>query len=275
MAIDIGRWLDKKTGISQLFWHANTVRLHIWHQVPFSSRHSTIRVKIEAIGERQDWGPPFTHLYRTGASQVIPISTSLEEQVELLQKFKTETLSIYPSNLRGLLELWRDSDTRLAELKWIKCNSETLPEDVRQDVAELYSGVSVIDGYFSQEFGAIALQCPDGGPDGGPDRGLHVMSESLLVETLDQHDSPCSPGQTGRVVITDLHNLAAPLIRYDIGDYAELGEPCSCGRGSHKLKRILGRTRNLIVKPNGDRHWPLTGYRECSSIVPFRQYQMV
>ena len=79
----------------------------------------------------------------------------------------------------------------------------------------------------------------------------------------------------GRIVITDLHNLASPLIRYDIGDYAQVGEPCSCGRGLMKLDRILGRQRNLIVKPNGDRHWPLVGFLEYDTIAPIRQYQVI
>jgi phenylacetate-CoA ligase len=102
-----------------------------------------------------------------------------------------------------------------------------------------------------------------------------VMSESLLVEVLDNQGQPCAPGETGRIVITDLHNLASPIIRYDIGDYAQLGEPCSCGRGLQKLDRILGRRRNLIAKPNGDRHWPLVGFHAFGSIAPIRQYQMI
>ena len=35
----------------------------------------------------------------------------------------------------------------------------------------------------------------------------------------------------GRIVVTALNNFATPLIRYEIGDYAEVGEICSCGRG--------------------------------------------
>ncbi len=101
------------------------------------------------------------------------------------------------------------------------------------------------------------------------------MSESLILEVLDPDDNPCGPGQIGRIVVTDLHNLASPLIRYEIGDYAQVGEACSCGRGLMKLDRILGRQRNLIVKPNGDRHWPLVGFLEYDTIAPIRQYQVI
>jgi phenylacetate-CoA ligase len=54
-------------------------------------------------------------------------------------------------------------------------------------------------------------------------------------------------------VVTPLHNFAMPLIRYAIGDYAEAGPPCACGRGLPVLARILGRARNLLTLPHGER----------------------
>ena len=139
---------------------------------------------------------------------------------------------------------------------------------MRRDVSELAGKITLIDGYSSQECGAIALQCPQGD-------GYHVMSESMLVEILDDNGDHCGPGEIGRVVVTDLQNLASPIIRYDIGDYARLGASCSCGRGLAKLEQILGRQLNLLVKPNGDRHWPLVGFHNFDAIAPIRQYQMI
>jgi phenylacetate-CoA ligase len=258
----------RKTGITQLFWHTYTLRNCAWHQIPFDARYTIIRPNVDAYSEQPNWGAPFAFLFKTGPTQIIPIITPLAEQVELLRKFQPETLLINPSNLRGLIDLWGDEGSGLSKLTFIKSIGETLQEDLRQAVAELDAGISVIDGYSSQECGAIAMQCPDGG-------GYHVMSESLIVEILDQDGEPCAPGQIGRIVVTDLHNLASPIIRYDIGDYAQLGETCSCGRGLTKLDKILGRTRNLVVKPNGDRHWPLVGFHSFDTIAPIRQYQLI
>ena len=39
----------------------------------------------------------------------------------------------------------------------------------------------------------------------------------------------CKPGQVGRVVVTSLHNFAMPLLRYEIGDFAEVGGSLSDG----------------------------------------------
>ena len=101
------------------------------------------------------------------------------------------------------------------------------------------------------------------------------MAESLIVEVLNEDGSACKVGETGRIVITDIHNFATPLVRYDIGDYAEVGELCSCGRGLPTLKRILGRQRNMVIHPDGKRHWPLVGFQQYCQIAPIRQYQLI
>ena len=46
-----------------------------------------------------------------------------------------------------------------------------------------------------------------------------------------------------------------PLLRYEIGDEAEVGEPCACGRGLPVLSRIVGRTQDYFVlrRANGAR----------------------
>jgi phenylacetate-CoA ligase len=129
-------------------------------------------------------------------------------------------------------------------------------------------GVPVVDTYSAEEVGYIALQCP-------AHEHYHVQAESVLVEILDERGAPCTPGQIGRVVITDLHNFATPLVRYDIGDYAEVGEPCPCGRTLPVLRRILGRVRNVLIARDGRRYWPAFGSRALGEIAAIRQHQFV
>jgi phenylacetate-CoA ligase len=41
------------------------------------------------------------------------------------------------------------------------------------------------------------------------------------------------------------------------------------------LRRILGRERNLILMPDGTRHWPLVGFHKFRDIAPVIQYQFI
>ena len=102
------------------------------------------------------------------------------------------------------------------------------------------------------------------------------QSESVRVEVLDETAGRAAPGQIGKVVVSSLHNFAMPLLRYDIGDFAEVGEPAGYGRGLPVLAHILGRQRNLLVLPSGERRWPVFGEGERPEEVPATyQFQVV
>ena len=108
-----------------------------------------------------------------------------------------------------------------------------------------------------------------------------MVSRSIGILKLAQpRAEPCQPGQVGRVVITTLHNFAMPLIRYDIGDYAEVGELCPCGRGLPVLRRVVGRQRNMAVLPDGRTIWPCMSDRflrgeSGGTMPPVRQFQII
>jgi phenylacetate-CoA ligase len=76
------------------------------------------------------------------------------------------------------------------------------------------------------------------------------------------------------VVLTTLHNFAMPLVRYAIGDFAEVGPPCPCGRGLPVLRHIHGRARNLVRLPDGSRHWPSFPAEDWLAIAPVRQFRL-
>jgi phenylacetate-CoA ligase len=128
--------------------------------------------------------------------------------------------------------------------------------------------VPVTDMYSTEECGYLAIQCPE-------HEHYHLQAESALVEILDEDGAPCAAGQVGRVVVTPLHNFATVLLRYEIGDYAEAGPPCPCGRGLPVISRILGRYRNLAVLPDGRTFWPKLGQDYVRDIAPIGQMQVV
>jgi phenylacetate-CoA ligase len=122
------------------------------------------------------------------------------------------------------------------------------------------------DRYATQETGCIAIQCPDADT-------YHVQSEAIIVEVLNDEGRPCRPGEIGRVIVTPLFNLATPLIRYEIGDFAELGGACTCGRTLPTLNRIMGRRRNVLVAPDGRHYWPQLHGFDFHKVAQSRQHQ--
>ena len=180
--------------------------------------------------------------------------------------FAPDSVLVYPSNLAALVGRMEDRGIALPSVSHWRTLGETLTPDTRERVA-LASDAPITDCYSSEELGYVAMQWPD------VPGHYHICSETLIVELVDDAGRAVPPGEVGRVLVTDLHNLSAPMIRYAIGDHAVAGPPCRCGRGLPTLTRIMGRTRNMIVKPDGCRHWPLTGYKQFRDIAPIRQYQ--
>ena len=244
------------TQVTGFFWESLALRDDLWHQRDFGKRVVAIRSgrhKADplAVHDLPHWGSSSPLLYETGPMTLFYHTTPLARQVELLEARSPHYLLTYPSNARALCRYSRKRPVRLPDLEAVHTYGEPLTPDVRAACRETW-GVPVQDVYSCEELGFIALQCPH-------HDHYHVQSESVLVEILDEQGSPCAPGQVGRVVLTSLHNFAMPLIRYAIGDYAEVGEPCPCGRGLPVLTRILGRRRNRVVLPDGRRAWPNIG----------------
>jgi len=89
--------------------------------------------------------------------------------------------------------------------------SDALKESTRQTASE-YFKCPVYDMYGNEEFGVIASE-------DGSEFGKLVNTADLYIEVLDlDEDVPVKEGEIGRLVITDLHNKAFPMIRYEIGD---------------------------------------------------------
>jgi phenylacetate-CoA ligase len=189
------------------------------------------------------------------------------EQAEWLLRRNPFYLLTYPTNLIALLDEFQRIGRFPSALREVRTIGETVSASLRSRCEDEF-GIRTVDLYSAQEVGAIALQCPMSGL-------YHVQSESVIVEVLNDDGMPCGEGEVGRIVLTDLHNFATPIIRYEIRDYAEVGSACPCGRGLPTLTRILGRRRNMVTLPDGSQHWPSVGFHAFRDIAPIRQYQAV
>lgn len=264
----------KSTTLNSLLWRIFTVREHLWHKRDFSGKLASIRQFNEGVATPPEgiiadgWGPATNALFKTGPCAMLSILATVREQAEWLSKQNPNYLLSYPSNLLALARHFEDNGLVLPGIKQVITISETVSPVLREACLRVW-GAPVVDTYSAREMGYIASQCPE-------HEHLHVHTENVLVEVLDADNRPCRPGQIGKLVITSLYNYAMPLIRYQIGDYAEVGEPCPCGRGLPVLKRILGRKRNMLRLPNGEVRWPIVGSPIPKHLnLPPRQYQLV
>ena len=256
-----------RTNVNNIFWAAHTLRDHTWFKRDYSSKLAAIRANFNDSEFRANWGAPVAMLYKNnGAALGIPVNWGTNKQLEVLEQFQPNILVLHAGVLQSMLTIWERDGCNLTELKHIKQIGDTAHDSLRERVKAMF-GLTLEDNYSSSEVGTIAIQCPDSGL-------YHIMAENLIVEILDQDGNDCKPGEIGRVVVTDLHNYAAPVIRYDLGDYAEVGTKCTCGRHLPTLKRIIGRERGMFVKPDGSQFWPRGGGRGIKTFK-VRQFQMI
>lgn len=266
-----------KTSASQIVWHALTLCDFSWHGWDARGTLAVIRVLEGRDGKpltpgtslrAPSWGPSFHGLYDTGPSVALPIDTDVAEQLDWLERERPDYLLTYPNNLASLLDACARAGRTPPRLRGVRTVAEALDPMLRSRCNEAF-GCELIDSYSCGEAGYLALQCPQGGR-------YHVMSEGVLVEVLDDDGRVCAPGEVGQVVVTPLHNFATPLLRYVIGDLAEVGETCECGRGLPVLARVVGRTRSVFVLPDGRRIYPRNIGQSVVSLAPaVRQVQLV
>lgn len=259
------RW----NGLANTFVQVTTMRAFLWANADPAGKFTSLRaVAMNPDGTSQEprgqnWFPAIQCGENAAFNAALPVS----QQLKWLRKERPRYLLTYPSNARELARHARDNHIKIDSLESVFTFGESMVEGLAELLDEVFEA-SLFDRYSAREVGPIALKCPDG-------PGYHVMSETLCVEILREDGSPAEVGETGRVVVTNLHNFAMPLIRYEIGDHAEVGPPCPCGRGLPTLTNIRGRTRNMLTLPNGDKLWPRFNSDDLNQVAPVRQFQLV
>ena len=210
------------------------------------------------IGHRQGrfWGMPVTAFGRLRAKTIDWVAhrrrysafkfsqNDIARYLTELARFRPHYLYGYASMLRSLAEyLTQTRRSFPADLRAVVSTSEPLTPPDRRLFQEAFAA-PVFNEYGCGELGTIAHECEKG--------QLHVHAENLLVEILDPATGAAATGP-GEVVVTELNNLAMPLLRYQLGDFAEMSkEPCGCGRTLPTLHNVFGRSYDMIRNRQGE-----------------------
>lgn len=192
---------------------------------------------------------------------------NMRATAQSLVDFKPDVLYARPSYARRLGRMMRDEGTPLNVGKVI-CNGEFVSEGTRRDLREIF-GAEVFVHYGAAEMGSMAFECPE-------HAGMHMNADVTICE-VNKEGGPASPGEAGSVVLTNLHNEAMPLIRYEIGDVAvpEEEEKCACGSYFPKLRAVYGRRDEGLVTSSGDRIPQGIVCELLESTMGLRDYQVI
>jgi len=161
--------------------------------------------------------------------------TPIEEIVELINTKQINILMAPPSLVRLLLPVRNQIKIRL---KQIVCYAEVLEKEEKERFTKVFN-TGVVEIYQASE-GQIASACSHG--------TLHINEDMVIVELRD--DKGLIVDQPGVVAkhmyVTNLVNLAQPLIRYEMNDLIALGKPCACGSKFRTIDAILGRNDDIL-----------------------------
>lgn len=223
---------------------AAKLRGHRWHGVAVGDLEMRYGgLSLEALGRRRarmvDWIMNRVRLDPGDLSE-----TRLAEHLALIRRLRPRYLYGYPSALARLAaHAERSGVGRDLGLQLVLCSSESLFPHRREIISRAF-GCPVRDEYGAAEVSIIAMECGAG--------SLHLASENVLMEVVDEAGESLRAGETGESVVTDLNNLAAPLVRYRLGDRVRfVPERCACERGLPCVEVLQGSAFGLVRLPGG------------------------
>lgn len=160
--------------------------------------------------------------------------TRPQELIATCNRMRANILMAPPSLLRQLLPFVSNIKT---PLRRVITYAEVLNPLEKARFAEAFRA-PVVEIYQASE-GQIASPCRHG--------NLHINEDLVYVELLDENDQPIQPGQRARrMLVTNLVNTVQPLLRYEMNDLIELGDPCSCGSHFRVIRQVIGRNDDVL-----------------------------
>ena len=184
--------------------------------------------------------------------------------IEFIGRHRPYYVAGYAGSLYQMAKIARKYNVRLYRPRFVYSAAETLRDFMREEIESQFNA-KVFDYYGSREVGSIAGECRFG--------RRHVFTMNNVVEVVPHRDEsgngtselavPRAHPATregeeaqpeGRILVTNLHNLAFPLIRYEIGDTGAMGANpgnCPCGSRLPTLAKLTGRVSDHFVRRDG------------------------
>jgi len=172
-------------------------------------------------------------------------AANMDAYLAAVQAFRPKCIYGYASSVALLAARARARGMRLRlpELHVVCATGEPLYPHQRTLIEDVF-GVAAANEFGSRDIGFTAHETPRG--------QMLLISESIVLEVLDESGRPVAAGELGEAVTTGLCSDAQPFIRYRTGDMVRMSpERCLEGRGLHVLAEVVGRTTDFVVRSDG------------------------
>lgn len=289
---------DLRSNFEQLAAGRRSERSWLQHSGGSTGEPSVVRLDSSmhawrvACGWRGDcWGglkPTDSYAYLWGHPGDILSSASLRERLHALifNRWLTDAFALdaarvreihawlvarrpaclvgYASALLSYARMAGAAGLKPPPLRKVIPTAETCSAEDASEIAA-YFAAPVMQRYGTREVGDIAHQCEQG--------RWHQHCEHVLLEVRQDDGSIVREGE-GSLLVTCLSNYALPLIRYEIGDRADLcSRDCPCGRGLPTFTGLLGRVSDYIELSDGS-HLSSLAFNHQLRAAPIRQFQI-
>jgi len=162
-----------------------------------------------------------------------------------IEQYKPKVIRCYPDPLLFLARYKQSHPEFSYQPQSITTTGNTLHPETRAEIENSF-GCKIFDSY-SCEGNSTVFECPT-------HSCYHSTEEYGISEIVNKNEERISNG-VGRLISTDLWNLAHPFIRYDTQDSVEIDDTkCACGRSLMRINSILGRDNDVLVASNGQKY---------------------
>ncbi|AGK61124.1 phenylacetate-CoA ligase [Archaeoglobus sulfaticallidus PM70-1] len=179
---------------------------------------------------------------------VIPIGAgNTRNQIKFMKDFGTTVLCATASYPLRIAEVADEMGVDVSELPLSKMllGAEPWSEEMRRKIESKFNvrafdipGLTEMGGV-----GTIGFECPER-------NGIHIWEDNYIVEVVDPETGErVEDGEEGEIVYTSINREAMPLLRYRSGEISAVvsREKCECGIEHMMIKRIRGRTDDMVI----------------------------
>jgi phenylacetate-CoA ligase len=228
-------------GLAQYFFDDLTLDENRVELTPITS--SVDLKKTVIYRSDPDWAGALSRIYKNGTSKVLGFNRDIDG---LLAEMSRDRVGYLVGHSRFVEQLLAHGGLDLIKGLGIKLwfhKSDYRNPDVVEQLKQI--GIKSLSNYSAGEIGPIAYECKT-------NEGYYHVAHSNVIVECDSRLTTTFEGETiGRLLITQLHSYATPIIRYDIGDFGKLHDHCPCGHDGPTLSHIFGRGKHFLKHPDG------------------------